>query len=199
MADTVFDPVPESGTLCGLLGSLSVNTRVADSAAFTDGVKVTPTVQVAPAAMLAPQVFEPEAIAKSVAGAAGEIGTTAMLVKVTVVELLLVTVTVCGAVATPIACVPKLINVGDTRNTRNHRQVRDERVCGRRSPAPKRFLERCRRYQHVGSRHLTRDVGIICSQKRRFPIQSPPHRAPAWLVLSHRNMWSKSGRQIPAR
>jgi hypothetical protein len=114
MADTVFDPVPESGTLCGLLGSLSVNTRVADSAALTDGVNVTPTVQVVPAAMLAPQVFEPEAIAKSVAGAAGEIGTTAMLVKVTALVVLLVTVTVCGAVATPIACVPKLILVGDT-------------------------------------------------------------------------------------
>ena len=88
------------------------DTRVADSAALTDGVNVTPTVQVAPEAMLVPQVFEPEAIAKSVAGAAGEIGTTVMLVKVTVVELLLVTVTVCGAVATPIACVPKLIKVG---------------------------------------------------------------------------------------
>ena len=113
MADTVFDPVPESGTLCGLLGSLSVNTRVADSAAFTDGVNVTLTVQVPAAAMVAPQVFD-SSIAKSVAGAAGEIGTTAMLVKVTVVEPLLVTVTVCGAVATPIACVPKLINVGDT-------------------------------------------------------------------------------------
>ena len=113
MADTVFDPVPLRATFCGLLGSLSVNTRVADSAAFTDGVKVTPTVQVVPAAMLLPQVFEPEAIAKSVAGAAGEIGTTVMLVKVTVLVVLLVTVTVCGAVATPIACVPKLILVGD--------------------------------------------------------------------------------------
>jgi hypothetical protein len=114
MADTVFDPVPESGTLCGLLGSLSVNTRVADSAALTEGVNVTPTVQVVPPATLLPQVFEPEAIAKSVAGAAGEIGTTVMLVKVTVLVVLLVTVTVCGAVATPIACVPKLILVGDT-------------------------------------------------------------------------------------
>ena len=114
MADTVFDPVPESGTLCGLLGSLSVNTRVADSAAFTDGVNVTLTVQVARRGYGGAAGIRTEAIAKSVAGAAGEIGTTAMLVKVTVVELLLVTVTVCGAVATPIACVPKLIHVGDT-------------------------------------------------------------------------------------
>ena len=44
-------PVPVNATFCGLVESLSVNTRVAVSVAATDGPKVTLTVQLAPAAI----------------------------------------------------------------------------------------------------------------------------------------------------
>ena len=48
-------PVPESDTVCGLLGSESVSVRVPLRVPVAVGVKVTFTVQLPPAATLAPQ------------------------------------------------------------------------------------------------------------------------------------------------
>ena len=50
-------PVPVRATVCGLLGSLSVMTREADSAPIVEGEKVTLMVQVPPAATEVPQVL----------------------------------------------------------------------------------------------------------------------------------------------
>lgn len=50
-------PVPDSGTVCGLLGALSVKVSVPASDPNTGGVKVTFTVHLAPAARVAPQVL----------------------------------------------------------------------------------------------------------------------------------------------
>ena len=52
-------PVPVSGTVCGLLGSLSAMLSVALSAACVVGVKITTMLQVAPTARLVPQVEFP--------------------------------------------------------------------------------------------------------------------------------------------
>src|SRR5215469_7963969 len=111
--DALAVPVPVSVADCGLLGSTSVNTRVAVSADATDEVNVILTVQDMPAGKLAPQV-PPAAMAKSAAEAGGVPATMAMLLMVSTVELLLVKVMVCGAVVAPISCVPKSTLSGDT-------------------------------------------------------------------------------------
>ena len=54
--DTV--PVPLNGTVCGDPGALSANDKLADSAAASVGVKVTPISQKADAASVAPQVLD---------------------------------------------------------------------------------------------------------------------------------------------
>ena len=61
----------------------------------------------------------PGTIAKSVPAAGGVIATTAILVIASAVELLFVKVTVCGAVAAPISCVPKSRLAGDTTTDNN--------------------------------------------------------------------------------
>ena len=106
-------PVPVSVANCGLLGSTSVKTSLADSADATEGVKITFTVHDIPAGRLAAQV-PPDAMAKSVPAAGGAIATIAMFVIERAVELLFVKVTVCGAVAAPTSCVPKSTVAGDT-------------------------------------------------------------------------------------
>lgn len=52
-------PMPVSGTVCGLDASLSVTLKVADSAAKTEGVKVTAIAHVAPAAIVPLQFVLP--------------------------------------------------------------------------------------------------------------------------------------------
>ena len=111
-------PVPVSVANCGLLGSPSVKTSLADSADATEGVKVMFTVHEAPEAKLAPQV-PPSAMAKSVAAAGGAVATTAMLVIARAVALLFVRVTVCGEVVAPTSCVPKSRLAGDTATGSN--------------------------------------------------------------------------------
>jgi hypothetical protein len=111
-------PVPVRVANCGV-GSVSVKTSWADSADATEGVKATLTVHEAPAAKLAPHV-PPGTIAKSVPAAGGVLATTATLVIASAVELLLVKVTVCGAVVAPISCVPKSTFAGDTTTDNNN-------------------------------------------------------------------------------
>lgn len=113
-----FVPVPVSVANCGLLGSTSVKTSLADSADATEGVKVTFTVHDIPAGRLAPQV-PPGTIAKSMAAAGGAMAATAILVIERAVALLFVRVTVCGAVAAPTSCVPKSRLAGETTTGSN--------------------------------------------------------------------------------
>ena len=108
----VVSPLPASVTTWGLERSVSVKTRVADSAPAADGVNLTPTVQVAPAATVVPQVSD--VFAKSVAEAGGVPTTMAMEANVTAVPLLLVTVTVCSALAEATSWPPKFRLDGET-------------------------------------------------------------------------------------
>ena len=82
-------PVPDSATVCGLLGSLSVTLRVAVAAPVTVGVKVTLMPQFAPTASVAPQVV---VCAKDDADAPLMVMATPLRAEV----LLLVRVAVCG-------------------------------------------------------------------------------------------------------
>ena len=106
-----FVPVPVNVADCGLLGSASLNTSDADSAAATEGVNVTITVQDAPTARIAGQgLLE---IAKSVPAAGGAVATIVMLLIVSGDKLLLVIVTDCGFDLTPTACVPNATVAGE--------------------------------------------------------------------------------------
>ncbi len=110
----VLVPVPVRVTVCGLVESPSVMTRLAVSTAATEGVKTTLIVQEAPAAMLVPQVFAVGA--KSVLAAAGEPPEMATLVNATAVMLLFVSVTICAAVGVPTSCGPNVRVRGETVN-----------------------------------------------------------------------------------
>jgi hypothetical protein len=111
------NPVPLKFTLstmalfCPPLVTVAVITRVADSAAATEGVNITLTLHVSPAATLG--LHASLEIAKSVL-AAGETPVVTMLEKVAAFAVLLVTVNCCGFVATPTGCVPKLKGEGAT-------------------------------------------------------------------------------------
>src|SRR5277367_6261163 len=84
-------PVPVSVADCGLLGSPSLNTSEADSAAATEGVNVTITTQDAPAARLAGQgLLE---IAKSTPEAGGAVAMIVMLLIARAAKVLFVMVT----------------------------------------------------------------------------------------------------------
>ena len=101
LTENGVSPVPDSGTLFGLVGALVVNTNDAALPPVAEGVKVRLTMQLAPAARLAPQgLFEME---KSAAFAPVK----AMLEMVSVAEPVLVNVTVCGLVVTPTMTFPK--------------------------------------------------------------------------------------------
>ena len=113
----VFDPVPDRFTSNTFVldrppfETTAVITRVADSAAATDGVKVTLTVHVAPAPTLG--LHASADFAKSVL-AAGDTPVTAMLVNVIVEPVLFITVNVCGGVGTPNWSTPKSNGEGET-------------------------------------------------------------------------------------
>jgi hypothetical protein len=96
-------PVPDSGTVCGLSGALSVNVRVPVSAPNTVGVKMTFTVHLAAAARIVPHVLAE--IAK--------LPLVAMLLILSEPAPLLVNVTVLAALVVLMATLPKLSAAGD--------------------------------------------------------------------------------------
>jgi|SRR5271163_1416343 len=104
--------VPVSGTDCGLEGSSSVIVKTADSEVVV-AVKVTLMVHVPPeAGMVAPQVLA--LMAKSVP--AGTALVMAALVNAIAVLVLLVSVTVCGAVVTCCAVAVNVREAGEIIN-----------------------------------------------------------------------------------
>ena len=114
----VVDPVPDKFTVntsvldCPPLVTTAVITKLADSAAATEGVNVTLTVQGgAPAATLGLQAFDD--IAKSVL-AAGDTPVTTILLNVTMEAVLFVTRKAWGILATPSCWIPKLNGEGVT-------------------------------------------------------------------------------------
>ncbi len=117
MPGTVVDPVPVRFTLrtsvlgCPPFVTTAVITSVADSAAATDGVKVTSTIHVAPAATLG--LHPSDDFAKSVL-AAGDTPVTTILLNVTEELVLFVRVNACGGVGTPSCSIPKSNGVGAT-------------------------------------------------------------------------------------
>lgn len=99
-------PVPETGTCCGLLGSLSVKTRVAVRVPARVGLNKRLTVQLEEAARLEPQVFVCE---KSVV----LVPVKVMLVILTAAVPELVRVTVFAPLVLPTATGPQVSDVGD--------------------------------------------------------------------------------------
>jgi hypothetical protein len=106
-------PVPDKATVWGLVEAVSVRTRLAVSAAATDGLKTTPTVHEVLAAMLAPHVVVD---VKSVFAATGEPPETVALVNAIAELELLVSVIIFAAEAVPTGCDPKARLVGVTVN-----------------------------------------------------------------------------------
>lgn len=90
-------PNPESATVCGLGLALSLKFKIAVRVPLTVGANKTLTVQLAAAASVAPQVFEE--IWKS----SGFVPVSVMLLIVSVVDPLLVNVTIFGAPLLPTA------------------------------------------------------------------------------------------------
>jgi hypothetical protein len=114
----VADPEPLRFTLntcvlaCPPFVTTAVITRVADSAAATDGVNVTLTVHCSPAAT--PLGLQPsEEIAKSVL-AAGDTPVATILVNVAVEAVLFVTTNAWGTLVAPTGWIPKLNGDGAT-------------------------------------------------------------------------------------
>lgn len=97
-------PVPESDTVCGLLGALSVNVRVPVREPNTVGVKVTFTMHLAPTGRVVPHVLEDMA----------KMPLVAMLLMFSVAAPLLVNVTVLAALVVLMTTFPKLNEVGDS-------------------------------------------------------------------------------------
>lgn len=107
----MFEPIPERVADWGLEVSLSVKTSFADSAAATEGLKVTPRMQDAPEATLLPHVLDE--IAKSTLAAGGVIATPATLVMARAEFELFVRVTAWAALVVPTTTVPKFKLLGD--------------------------------------------------------------------------------------
>jgi hypothetical protein len=97
-------PVPDSGTVCGLLGALSVKVTEPTAAPLVVGVNVTLKVHTPPTAKDTPQV-----LAETANGPLAVIEVKASA-NVPLFEI----VTVCGRLAVFNACEPKLKMVGDS-------------------------------------------------------------------------------------
>jgi hypothetical protein len=108
----VLVPVPVRVTVCGLVESASVMTRLAVSATAAEGLNVTLIVQDAPAGMLGLHVFDADA--KSVFAPAGTPPETTTLVNAIAAAELLVSVTVFAAEAVPTNWKPNARLAGDT-------------------------------------------------------------------------------------
>jgi hypothetical protein len=97
-------PVPESGTVCGLFGALSVIVRFPVRTPSWVGVKVTLIMQLFPARTVLPQDFATIVWAKS--------PLVAMLLMFSVAVPVLVSVTVFATVVTPTTILPHVRDVG---------------------------------------------------------------------------------------
>jgi hypothetical protein len=112
-AAAVFEPLPLSAIATVSCGVTTVN--VADSAPFTDGVKITPSEQAVPAATDAPQAGPPGPVVALFAKSAAFVPVIAGgNVSETAAEVLFVIVTYCAGELVPIITVPKFSVTGDT-------------------------------------------------------------------------------------
>jgi hypothetical protein len=99
-------PVPDSATVCGLLGELSVSVKVPVRVPTWVGVKVTSILQLLPAASVLPQGFVLVVWPKS--------PLVAMLLMFSVEVPVLVSVTAFAALVTPTTVLANVRDVGDT-------------------------------------------------------------------------------------
>src|SRR5918912_4412383 len=100
-------PVPVSGTLCGLLAALSVRVNAAERVPEAVGEKVIDTLQLVPGASVRPEQPSFTSVNSSVFRTAALLmNRPALPVFVTVID--------CGALVVPIACAPKVSDVGES-------------------------------------------------------------------------------------